>query len=65
VTVRPKCSRAEPAGNPLAVAVWTHRKFGQATHIDLLGIAQEGGSYHPGPFNWWRFWHHRIGKTFA
>jgi predicted Ser/Thr protein kinase len=47
-----------------AVIVWTHRKFGQATHTDLLGIAQEGGSDHPGLFNWWRFWHHRLGKTF-
>ena len=47
-----------------AVIVWTHRKFGQATHTDLLGIAQEGGSDHPGLYNWWRFWHHRLGKTF-
>jgi serine/threonine protein kinase len=52
------------AGND-AVIVWTHRKFGQATHIDILGIAREGGSDHPGLFNWWRFWHHRIGKIFA
>ena len=46
-----------------AVIVWTHRKFGQPTHTDLLGVAQEGGSDHPGLFGWWRFWHHRIGKT--
>jgi hypothetical protein len=52
------------AGND-AVIVWTHRKFGQATHIDVLGIAREGGSDHPSLFTWWRFWHHRIGKTFV
>jgi predicted Ser/Thr protein kinase len=52
------------AGND-AVIVWTHRKFGQATHIDVLGVAQEGGSDHPSLFTWWRFWHHRIGKTFV
>jgi serine/threonine protein kinase len=48
-----------------AVIVWTHRKFGQPTHTDLLGIAREGGNDHPGLFNWWRFWHHRIGKILA
>jgi len=47
------------------VIVWTHRKFGQDTHTDLLGIATEGGSDHPGLFAWWRFWHHRLGKTLA
>jgi serine/threonine protein kinase len=52
------------AGND-AVIVWTHRKFGQSTHTDLLGIAREGGSDHPGLYGWWRFWHHRIGKTLA
>ena len=52
------------AGND-AVMVWTHRKFGQATHTDILAIAREGGSDHPGLFNWWRFWHHRIGKVLA
>ena len=52
------------AGND-AVIVWTHRKFGQATHTDVLGIAEEGGSDHPGLFTWWRFWHHRIGKILA
>jgi predicted Ser/Thr protein kinase len=46
----------------VAVIVWTHEKFGQATHIDLLGVAREGGSDHPTLFGWWRFWHHRIGK---
>jgi serine/threonine protein kinase len=52
------------AGND-AVIVWTHRKFGQSTHTDLLGIAREGGSDHPGLFGWWRFWHHRIGKILS
>jgi hypothetical protein len=47
------------------VIVWTHRKFGQASHTDLLGIAVEGGSDHPGLYGWWRFWHHRIGKVLA
>ena len=31
-----------------AVIVWTHRKLGQPTHTDFLGIAREGGSDHPG-----------------
>jgi serine/threonine-protein kinase len=52
------------AGNDVVI-VWTHRKFGQATHTDLLGIAREGGSDHPGLYAWWRFWHHRIGKILA
>jgi serine/threonine-protein kinase len=52
------------AGNDV-VMVWTHRKFGQSTHTDLLGIAREGGSDHPGLYGWWRFWHHRIGKILA
>jgi predicted Ser/Thr protein kinase len=52
------------AGND-AVIVWTHGKFGQATHTDLLGIAREGGSDHPGLYGWWRFWHHRLGKIVA
>jgi serine/threonine protein kinase len=47
------------------VIVWTHRKFKQSTHTDLLGIAVEGGSDHPGLYGWWRFWHHRIGKILA
>ena len=51
-------------GNDVVI-VWTHRKFGQATHTDLLGIAREGGSDHPGLYGWWRFWHHRIGKILA
>jgi serine/threonine-protein kinase len=52
------------AGNNVVI-VWTHRKFGQASHTDLLGIAVEGGSDHPGLYGWWRFWHHRIGKVLA
>jgi serine/threonine protein kinase len=52
------------AGNDVVI-VWTHRKFGQATHSDILGIAREGGSDHPGLYGWWRFWHHRIGKVIA
>ena len=50
------------AGND-AVIVWTHGKFGQSTHTDLLGIARKGDSDHTGLFGWWRFWHHRLGKT--
>jgi hypothetical protein len=46
----------------VAVIVWTHQKLGQASHLDVLGIAREGGSDHPRLFSWWRFWHHRIGK---
>ena len=46
-----------------AVIVWTHRKLGQPTHTDFLGIAREGGSDHPGLYGWWRFWHHRLGKV--
>jgi hypothetical protein len=46
----------------VAVIVWTHEKLGQASHLDMLGKARIGGSDHAGLFNWWRFWHHRIGK---
>jgi predicted Ser/Thr protein kinase len=46
-----------------AVIVWTHRKFGQETHTDFLGIAREGDTDHPGLYGWWRFWHHRLGKV--
>jgi serine/threonine protein kinase len=45
-----------------AVMVWTHERLGQETHADALGIAREGGTDHPRLFNWWRFWHHRIGR---
>jgi hypothetical protein len=46
----------------VAVIVWTHEKLGQESHIDMLATAREGGSDHPSLFNWWRFWHHQIGK---
>jgi hypothetical protein len=46
----------------VAVIVWTHEKLGQPSHIDLLGIARSNGSDHSNLFNWFRFWHHRIGK---
>jgi Protein kinase domain len=46
----------------VAVIVWTHEKLGQASHIDLLGSARSNGSDHSNLFNWFRFWHHRIGK---
>jgi hypothetical protein len=45
-----------------AVIVWAHEKFGQATHVDFLGVAREGGVDHARLFSWWRFWTHRIGK---
>jgi serine/threonine-protein kinase len=46
----------------VAVMVWTHEKLGQASHVDTLGVARASGSDHTGLFNWYRFWHHRIGK---
>jgi serine/threonine-protein kinase len=46
----------------VAVIVWTHEKLGQDSHIDMLGVARAGGSDHSNLFNWYRFWHHRIGK---
>jgi hypothetical protein len=46
----------------VAVLVWTHEKLGQQTHIDLLATARSNGSDHSNLFNWYRFWHHRIGK---
>jgi serine/threonine-protein kinase len=46
-----------------AVLVWTHERLGQPNHRDLLAVAREGGTDHAGLFVWWRFWHHRIGKT--
>jgi hypothetical protein len=45
-----------------AVMVWTHERLGQETHLDLLGIARSNGGDHSSLFNWYRFWHHRIGK---
>ena len=46
-----------------AVMVWTHEKLAQPTHRDMLAIAREGSTDHAALFNWWRFWHHRIGKV--
>ena len=46
-----------------AVMVWTHKKLGQPTHRDMLAVAREGSTDHAALFNWWRFWHHRIGKV--
>jgi class 3 adenylate cyclase len=46
-----------------AVIVWTHARRGQPTHRDILGIAREGGSDHVSLTNWWRPWHHIIGKV--
>lgn len=45
-----------------AVIVWTHERGTQPTHRDILAIAREGGSDHPGLFRWWNPWHHQIGK---
>src|SRR5262249_59206814 len=46
----------------VAVIVWTHEKLGQDSHVDMLGIARANGSDHSNLFNWYRFWHHRVGK---
>jgi class 3 adenylate cyclase len=46
-----------------AVIVWTHERLNQPTHRDILVIAREGGSDHPGLTRWWRPWHHEIGKA--
>jgi hypothetical protein len=46
-----------------AVIVWTHERLGQATHRDILAVAREGDTDHAALYNWWRFWHHRIGKV--
>ena len=48
-----------------AVIVWTHEKLGQASHVDTLGVARATGSDHSNLYNWYRFWHHRIGKCQA
>jgi class 3 adenylate cyclase len=45
-----------------AVIVWTHQKFDQPDHRDMLGIAREGGSDHSRLFHWWNYWHHRLGR---
>jgi serine/threonine-protein kinase len=49
----------------VAVIVWTHEKLGQETHIDMIGIARSKGGDHANLFNWYRFWHHRVGKCDA
>jgi serine/threonine protein kinase len=46
-----------------AVIVWTHKRLGQPNHRDMLAMAREGDTDHAALFNWWRFWHHRIGKA--
>jgi class 3 adenylate cyclase len=46
-----------------AVIVWTHERLGQPTHKDILVVARESGSDHPGLTRWWRPWHHEIGKA--
>jgi hypothetical protein len=46
-----------------AVIVWTHERLGQPNHRDILAVAREGDTDHAALFNWWRFWHHRIGKV--
>jgi len=46
-----------------AVIVWTHERLGQANHRDILAVAREGDTDHAALYNWWRFWHHRIGKV--
>ena len=46
-----------------AVIVWTHHRFDQPSHRDILIIAREGGSDHAGLADWWSPWHHRIGKA--
>jgi hypothetical protein len=46
-----------------AVIVWTHERFGQSNHGDVLAIAQKGGRDTETLLRWFVFWHHRIGKT--
>ena len=46
-----------------AVIVWTHHRFDQPSHRDILITAREGGSDHAGLTDWWSPWHHRIGKA--
>lgn len=46
-----------------AVIVWTHGRFGQPTHRDILGTAREGGSDHARLAAWWSVQHHLIGKV--
>jgi hypothetical protein len=46
-----------------AIIVWTHRRFDQPTHRDILAMAMEGGSDHARLFGWWNPRHHLIGKA--
>jgi adenylate/guanylate cyclase family protein len=46
-----------------AVIVWTHGRFEQPSHRDILGIAREGGSDHARLSAWWEVQHHLIGKV--
>ena len=46
-----------------AVIVWTHARLGQASHRDILAIAQEGGTDHARLAAWWAVQHHLIGKV--
>jgi class 3 adenylate cyclase len=46
-----------------AIIVWTHRRFDQPSHRDILAIAMEGGSDHARLFGWWNPRHHLIGKA--
>jgi class 3 adenylate cyclase len=46
-----------------AVIFWTHGRFGQPSHRDILGIAREGGSDHARLAAWWAVQHHLIGKV--
>jgi hypothetical protein len=48
-----------------AVIVWTHERLGQATHGDILAVAQKGGTDKETLLRWFTFWKHRIGKTEA
>jgi class 3 adenylate cyclase len=46
-----------------AVIVWSHARLGQASHRDILAIAQEGGTDHARLAGWWLVQHHLIGKV--
>jgi class 3 adenylate cyclase len=46
-----------------AVIVWTHARLEQASHRDILAIAQEGGTDHARLAAWWGVQHHLIGKV--
>jgi class 3 adenylate cyclase len=45
------------------VIVWTHERRNQPSHVDVMVTARESGSDHPGLTEWWRPWHHKIGKA--